>query len=331
MDLVSDLHLDLIPFSSGHQSREEQAQTRATQLPQWLMEYVFQHSSKRGDTLLVAGDIASLHTETGRQCWQLFVDTAKNRCGYAYILVVFGNHEHYGGDLQDTDQIFFELFSRPLPSTSQQEAGCLKDTADSIVLLHTHATTSSATLPTPKPRLVSWTHPTLGIRVAGCTLWSDIPRQAEEVVASRMNDYKFIQYRKQKLCVADTNRFFREQRQALEHLIAVNPPDIIMTHHAPLLHAGCSPDKYNPSSFLGNHMPQDARYMTHAFESDLEELVLCTYVWCFGHTHQNTKMQVGECCLMSNARGYSDDYEEYKNYHGVMPLPLEAILKDKQN
>lgn len=317
MDLVSDLHLDRLPPVF--------VQDRGL-LTEWLNQNVFfrpadaagsaaesdsQRQYKPADTLVVAGDIASVHTKAGQTCWRVFVDAAK-AFGYDYLLVVFGNHEHYGGELTESTVEFKTLFgdaSSATPATG---------TSPAIIMLEDLLMENQTT----------WTHPTLGVRVAGCTLWTNIPNgRVRERIALEISDFcGAIQFHGRNLTIDDTNEFFAKQVHALEAVLASKEyPDVIVTHHAPLLRNGCSdPVHYKTAAGVDR---------AHAFESDLEELVVCVNVWCFGHTHHITRIQWNsETLVMSNARGYHDVDSEHCHYKGVAPIPLflEKVLEKEK-
>jgi predicted MPP superfamily phosphohydrolase len=48
-----------------------------------------------------------------------------------------------------------------------------------------------------------------GVKILGCTLWSNIPSKSQLICSTLLNDYCMIKYDKSKLTVKDTNSFFK--------------------------------------------------------------------------------------------------------------------------
>lgn len=209
--------------------------------------------------LLLPGDVASVHTLHGQKCWLEFLSTAL--VYYDYIIIVLGNHEHYSGDITTTHKLF-------------QEKIVSNFEIQRIVVLENEI----------------WTHPQTGIKIAGCTLWFFVPPDLHSLIKKEMNDYSYISNNSQPLTVSYTVELFIQSKKWLES-IALNDMDIdiVLTHHAPLLNAGCSAPEHTIKG----------RPLSHAFESDLSSLVECFPVWCYGHTHHVTTLLIEESVVMS--------------------------------
>jgi predicted phosphodiesterase len=136
-----------------------------------------------------------------------------------------------------------------------------------------------------------------GVRFLGCTLWTDYRAVGDPVMAMvevqrRLNDHHLISNGEDLFLPEDALTLHRQSRAWLEEKLA-QPFDgktVVVTHHAP--------------SLLCKHpsFPMDA--FGTAFLSDLDGLVAQADIWCFGHTHCNLDVQVGNCRLVSNQRGY---------------------------
>lgn len=139
-----------------------------------------------------------------------------------------------------------------------------------------------------------------GVRFLGTTLWTnyfhelgDIEREKNILILDdALYDHKFIRHR---------SEAFSAQRAYEEHLVSerwlrerlMEPFDgktVVITHHAP--------------SFRCNHIDFGMNLYSPGFASNLDELVAMTDVWCYGHTHSNLDIQLGQCRLISNQTGY---------------------------
>lgn len=251
-ELMSDLHLDL-----------EKNMERVKSIIRRIL-HVKNDTSQRG-TLLLPGDVASVHTIHGQKCWIEFLSQALKY--YQYIIVVFGNHEHYHGDILTSEIIFREKI------ISRFEEG-------RVVLLENQI----------------WSHPGSGIKIAGCTLWSFIPPDLKSLIETEINDYSCIK----DLTVDRSVECFKNSKKWLTEIVLNDiHPDIVLTHHAPLLNAGCSAIEHKNQPF------------SHAFESDLEYLVTCFPLWCHGHTHHVASVKIEDSTVITNAFGYRGETQKF--------------------
>lgn len=118
ISIVSDLHLD---FKNDRQRRE-----------------IFSLFDKpHCDTMVLAGDVASVHIPSGLEAWDNLIEKLTDN--YDHIVAVMGNHEHYFGDISDSAQI-------------------IRSRYPSVSLLDREI----------------WIHPQKDFSIAGCTLWSHI-------------------------------------------------------------------------------------------------------------------------------------------------------------
>jgi hypothetical protein len=141
-----------------------------------------------------------------------------------------------------------------------------------------------------------------GLRVLGCTLWTDFAlggdRRAAMALASEMMwDYRQIAIARggRPARPADTLRWHRRARAWLEaELTRTDLPTVVVTHHAPSA-SSCSP-------------AAEDRPFAPAYASDLTGLIrdrspLC---WIHGHTHRACRDTLGTTRIVSNPRGYPD-------------------------
>lgn len=139
-----------------------------------------------------------------------------------------------------------------------------------------------------------------GLRILGCTLWSDFKlfgadRQNEMMVLARdcMNDYEEIYMpRGQRLSPSDTVRRCEQSVAWLKKALAASDqPTLVVTHHAPSLAT------QNP-----RHIGDDTNA---AYHSHFDELLVPPCVgWIHGHTHHSIQTEVNGIPLVSNQRGY---------------------------
>lgn len=188
--------------------------------------------------------------------------------------MVLGNHEFYSS-----------TFTTGLERAGKLEKeSCL---SGRLVLLH------QTRYDLPNSRLV----------VLGCTLWSNIPAEVNEIVKAKVKDFQKIErwtvghhnaaresdlswLRQQILSVQTENKL--RQKGELEKRI------LVVTHHAPLVSGTSSPGQAkNPWS--------------PAFATDILSNGYWTNVkaWIFGHTHYTTELLTkGGVQVVSNQRGY---------------------------
>ncbi|UFH49591.1 metallophosphoesterase [Pseudomonas sp. KNUC1026] len=137
-----------------------------------------------------------------------------------------------------------------------------------------------------------------GLRVLGCTAWTDFSVTGDAVAASRqaleqMNDYKRIRiddnYRK--LRPADV---IKRNRAAFTWLTSelgkpFDGPTMVVTHHAPV------PD------VMGD---EHEGHLSAAYANDWPQLLAQADVWVFGHTHRAVDTYLHGCRVISNPKGY---------------------------
>ncbi len=142
-----------------------------------------------------------------------------------------------------------------------------------------------------------------GLRVLGCTLWTDFDlhgdrRAAMDLAASMMWDYRQIRVGPQRRPArpADSRRWHRRARAWL----AATLPDrdvatVVVTHHA-------------PDRGAVSQEPEDRAYGP-AYASDLADLITAhaPALWVHGHTHRARDTAIGRTRMVSNPRGYPDE------------------------
>ena len=139
-----------------------------------------------------------------------------------------------------------------------------------------------------------------GVRILGCTLWTDFaldghPRLARRLADETLWDYREISVlpRGRHLQPADTARRHHQARRWLQDELArASGPTVVATHHAP------SRQSVSPEA--------DDKPYTPAYASNLDDLVAGSgaALWIHGHTHLPRDYRLGATRVVCNPRGY---------------------------
>ena len=165
-----------------------------------------------------------------------------------------------------------------------------------------------------------------GVRILGCTLWSDFRLFAEPERQQQSRDeatrlmYDFSRVRADDGApdlftpALSTDLFDRAVawlRTALQ--APYDGPTIVVTHHAPS--TGSIHPKYADSP------------ITPAFVSNLDELVEASgaVLWIHGHVHDSYDYRVGNTRVLCNPRGYGKDgVNENRRFDPALTVTVEA-------
>ena len=208
------------------------------------------------DVVILAGDIA---LGTDGMAW------AKENLTNHQVIYVAGNHEFYRNDLHPTLEA--------LKAASNDHVHFLENAQIEID----------------------------GVRFLGCTYWTDCasngtPEISARNVAGALNDFHgAIMNGERKFTIDDAIELHQQSRAWLEAELAIDHPGktVVVTHHAPVIHAGA------PMFHGGPISP--------GFENAHEDLVAKSgaRLWCFGHTHYDYDRIVGnDCRVVSSQRCY---------------------------
>lgn len=137
-----------------------------------------------------------------------------------------------------------------------------------------------------------------GVRVLGCTLWTDFrlpgATQAQHMreVEQGLNDYYVIQTQRGVLRTRQTLADHEESRRWLER--ELDKPfagkTVVVTHHGP------HPLSVHPR-YVGNAL-------NAGFVSDLTPLLGKVDLWMHGHVHDSFDYRVGRCRVVANPARY---------------------------
>ena len=213
------------------------------------------------DLVIVAGDLA----DRGQDRWRGALAWLAQRLGGAKLHVIPGNHDFYGGALDQEGRL----------AAQAEAAGA--------------AFAQKAEIVTP------------GRRFLCCTLWTDRalggdPRVNARHTETGMQDYRLIRvagegYRR--LRAADTVALHHEHRCWLEARLATPfaGDTVVVTHHAP--HPGCL------GPFEGGSL--DAAYASDLTELIAAHRPT---LWLHGHTHVPMEVAVGATVIRCVSIGY---------------------------
>ncbi len=216
-------------------------------------------ASSRPDAVILAGDI-----DTGAKA----VAWADRTFPGVPVLYVHGNHEGYGGNLDDV----------------QEEIRTASAASDHVKFLNDSV------------------HVIGPVRFLGTTLWTDFclfgdRRRAEAMDAAgqEMADYRHIRLagpENRKLRATDTARWHRTHREWLAARLS-EPFDgrtVVITHMAPSIH-----------SVSGDYLDD---VVSAAYASRLDGLVEKADLWVHGHMHESFDYRIGNCRVVCNPCGY---------------------------
>lgn len=156
---LSDLHLEVCD--------QQQAEQR--------IDKIVKHGN--GQVLLLAGDITSFYHSEGIQRFQQLVE--QTRSCYQKLVMVMGNHEHYGGNLFETKQ--------RIPGE--------------VVLLDRDIFEYQDK------------------KIAGCTLWTAISRSQYDEARYILNDFNQIKFQTNKFQPSHCNMLFEKDRDWLSEVV----------------------------------------------------------------------------------------------------------------
>jgi Icc-related predicted phosphoesterase len=148
-----------------------------------------------------------------------------------------------------------------------------------------------------------------GVRFIGATLWTDYRIEGHPEIAmfharERMNDYRKIATRRSpwKRFVPETAyRMHQDSRRFIETALKADPiPTVVVTHHLP--HANSI-----PARFKGD-------LLNAAYASDLSDVIEDgqPVLWIHGHTHDSCDYRHGSMRVICNPRGYDGENSRFE-------------------
>ncbi len=216
-----------------------------------------------GEILIIAGDVAYLGDKFSENP---FWDRVSEE--FTQVYVIPGNHDFYGG--YDSGICLIKNYQEVI--------------RDNVTLLN-NAVVEHA-----------------DCRLIFTSLWSFIEKEPE-VIRESINDFRLIQYNKEKLTIHMFNEFYRASMDFLlpELQKKSDKKTVVVTHHLPS--PQCIEEKYVGSP------------LTEAFCVDLTKEIETGFAdfWIYGHSHGNIPdFTVGNTQLLTNQLGYVELGESEK-------------------
>jgi predicted phosphohydrolase len=231
-----------------------------------------------GDVLLLAGDVCVADylrpTRTDRSARLIsgeidaFFEEACSK--YNKVVYIAGNHEHYHGVLQDTNNILANYLNKF--EVAFLDNSCFELNDEYVIF--------------------------------GSTLWTDFNNNnfsATRIAKNGMNDFRTISYKEAfkngKLTPYDTTELNLVARNSLEMALEfyLTKKFIVMTHHLPDM------DSVHPK--YGNDEMNYA-YANTGLKQFIKDNPRIKY-WFHGHTHTSCDYMIDDCRVVCNPRGYA--------------------------
>lgn len=223
--------------------------------------------------LAILGDLGNPNSEL----FQNFISHQANRFQKVFFLA--GNHEFYGYTYHDTLEII--------------QSFCTS--INNVVFLNKNIYDLSPDL-----------------RIAGCTLWSEIMEHQKWEINTFMMDFKKIK----NWTVDDYNQQHQNEKEWLIQQIDIaktlNKKLVVFTHHAPSFLHTCRPEHEN-----GPFMSGYCTNLDHLLKKPVT-------LWAFGHSHSSCdEILESGCRLVSNQRGYPSEKTRFDDKFTIQLNRLE--------
>lgn len=192
-----------------------------------------------------------------------FFDQISN--DFREVYMIPGNHEYYGG--WDTSQAY--------PFMQKQ----IRDNVNMV---------NNVIIETEEADLIF------------TTLWTKI-RNNQFYIMNGIADFRYINYRDEKLTIQTYNKLFDESYKFLKRSLTGQKAKktVVVTHHLP--------------STLCNAEEFQGSLLNEAFCVDLTDFIKKSKpdFWVYGHSHRNKEpFKIGETLMLTNQMGYVDHGED---------------------
>ncbi|POR34112.1 Uncharacterized protein TPAR_05714 [Tolypocladium paradoxum] len=127
------------------------------------------------------------------------------------------------------------------------------------------------------------------VTILGCTLWSSVPAEDRDIVASKVADFCQIK----DWIVEDHNDAHRSDLRWLKAELQTLRSVVVITHHAPLVQGTSRPEH--------SQNPWTSAFATDVLTTGKWDLVDS---WIYGHTHYSCDSEAAGVRVVSNQRGY---------------------------
>jgi predicted phosphodiesterase len=137
-----------------------------------------------------------------------------------------------------------------------------------------------------------------GIKLIGCTLWTECTVESYKLLSLTMNDYKWIKKTPSTFISPwDTGSWHYSSVRFLEKELKGDEKKIVITHHLPSM-------KFVQPKYFNN-------LANCGFYSNIERLFNTSILaWCAGHTHSKVQSQLNNTQLLVNPLGYPGEIKD---------------------
>ena len=204
------------------------------------------------------------------------------QCSFSDVVYVAGNHEYYGYDIDSIDKEMRSLASQ-LPNLHYLQK-------DTVTLF--------------------------GIKIAGCTLWTDMLGQSDwdkRCIEKSMSDFHCITKRGARLTPEISNGINHDHRAWLSQQ---TDADIVVTHHAPSYQS------------ITPYWQEHGQLLNPGFAGNSDDLIehIAPKFWIHGHMHSFLRywhnQNIGGTQVICNPRGYGGSYQERTGFSDDFMITL---------
>lgn len=227
-----------------------------------------------GDILILAGDIITFKDFTPLE---RFLEG-----WHKPVLYVAGNHEYYTKKPMNQGETEFKEWLQRYPNINFLQNNAIKIN---------------------------------GINFFGGTMWTDFnnSKEARDIAAVMMNDYRLIKNGTRKLTPLNTITFHNQFVKSL--ILWLETPTegkrVVITHHCP----GVNPNtKYKISSLSPAYNSLDIIPIIEKYQPDL---------WVYGHTHECDDRMIRKTRIISNQSGYPGHFGYECREFDTLGKPIE--------
>jgi Icc-related predicted phosphoesterase len=235
------------------------------------------------DVVILAGDI-----------WKKDhgVHMARSIFASKEVVMVLGNHEHYGQDIHKNIE--------RIRAAAEEKGIHLLENNEVVITVNGEK-----------------------IRLIGCTLWTDFllfgnERRSECIMDAQqsLNDFRLIRNGTWNFSPLDSVELHKASVKFIEDRLSVpfDGPTIVVTHHAPSYQSVAPRFKDDLLSACF------ASRLDHLMDGEKTEL------WCHGHTHDSMDYSINGTRVIANPRGYNrsgiDGAEENDHFNSSLIIEV---------
>lgn len=215
-------------------------------------------AGEEDQVLILAGDIYPYYRTIKNHRRDFFEDISSR---FKDVVYVPGNHEYYHGDFAKGDSLLRDYF----------------EDFHNIHFLNGDLIEID------------------GVKILGCTLWTEIDPISEAHLGRFFSDYIAIKSGKEVLSPTQTIFVHREHKKFIAENADKN--SIVVTHHCP--------------SYMSVHPKFHNDELNPFFYNNMDQVIMDTQpkLWVHGHTHCSMNYKIGDTRVLCNPKGYYNPYK----------------------